>query len=214
MPMWPQRPDVANDRLKAISTEQNGDLTPASRFPTLPQCLPHRLSTPARRGAQGTDVLLAQHLPASSPSHADTWSPPSLFAHRLKVIPPCLRFFLAMLTPYLHLPSVLGRLETWREGAQDWEKEPEWPLIRAGSSQHAGRGLNDGLNVLELWEHADKGEEGAGRVRGGEGRVGKVRPQTISSSSHGLGWTEPPSKSASSSSEHLLCARRFVNTTS
>lgn len=73
-----------------------------------------------------------------------------------------------MLTPYLHLTSVLERLGTWREGAWDWEKEPDWPLIRAGSSQHAGRGLNDGLNVLELGEHADKGEEGAGKVRGGE----------------------------------------------
>lgn len=133
-----------------------------------------------------------------------------MFAHRLKVTPP--PFLPVMLRPYLHLTSVLERLGTWREGVWDWEKEPDWPLIRAGSSQHAGRGLNDGLNVLELGEHADKGEEGAGRVRGGEAGWEKSGPQTIPSSSHGLGWTEPPSKSASSSSEHLRCARCFVNT--
>ena len=100
-----------------------------------------------------------------------------------------------MLTPYLHLPAVLERLGTvlerlgtWREGARDREVEPEWSLIRAGSSLPAGRGLNDGLNVLEIGEHADKGEEGA-EEGSEEGKAGREKSglQTPSSSSLGLG---------------------------
>lgn len=88
-----------------------------------------------------------------------------------------------------------------------------------------GRGPNDGLNVPELGEDADKWERGS--EEGSEvGKAGweKSGLRTLSSSSHGLGeeeraglriWgsTELPSKSASSSFEHLLCAR-FVYTTS
>lgn len=48
-------------------------------------------------------------------------------------------------------------------------------MIRAGSNQHSGRGLNDGWNVPELPEDTDKWEESEReKIRGREGWVGKV----------------------------------------
>ena len=156
--MWPQRPKVANDWLEATSAEPNRDLTPASCFPALPWGFTHRDLPPQQGvGHRGHPLSPAStSLQLESPWHLVT----TLFIcsaaqHDSSTTP-----------SYLLLPSVLERLGTPRERAQGLEEEPEWPLIRAGSNQHAGRGLNDGWNVPELPEDTDKWEESGRATQG------------------------------------------------
>lgn len=125
--MWPQRPNVANHWLKATSAEQNGDLTPVSRFPTQPPCLALG-DLPPRQGVGHKGSPLS---PASCRLQPES---PEDLVTTLFNCSSAEHNFLVRLTHHLHFPCVLERLGTRREGAQGGEEEREWPLIRAGSS--------------------------------------------------------------------------------
>lgn len=178
--MWPQRPDVASDSLEAAQkcrAEQGLDARPA--FPPGP-CLPHGDLLTQRGwdgGPRGKPLL--PNTPICTPSISGFLRPPACqpaiaptSQHLLTLRPPPPGWLFSRThsssaslcseepRSSSQSPFCLGEAGKGEEGAgagrRSRQISPCVALDKSGISLRADRGLDDGLDVLEQGEDADK----------------------------------------------------------
>lgn len=180
MRMWPQRPDVASDSLEAAQkcrAEQGLDARPA--FPPGPR-LPHGdLLTQRGWGGGPRGKPLLPNTPICTPSISGFLRPPArqpaiapTSPHLLTLRPPPPGWLFSRthsssallcseeLRSSSQSPFCLGEAGKGEEGAgagrRSQQISPCVALDKSGISLRADRGLDDGLDVLEQGEDADK----------------------------------------------------------